>query len=85
LVAAVDQRDRDRGCERCLADSAFAHRHDHAVAGGVQFVDQLLQPGKVGARDIRPVCGRCGVRAGELSQGVQSGDVAGYELDPCGG
>ena len=85
VVAAVDQRDRDRGRERRLADSAFAHRHDDAVAGGVQLVDQLLQARKVSGRDIRPVRERCAARAGELPQSVQSGDIAGDELDPCSG
>ena len=84
-MAAVDEGDRDRGGERRLADTAFAHRHDHAVAGGVEFVDQLVKARKVNGRGVGPVGGRCGVGAGQLPQRRESGDVAGDEVDAGGG
>ncbi len=50
LVAAVNQRERDGGREGRFADPAFAHRHDHAVAGGVELIDQLVKAGEVNRR-----------------------------------
>ena len=44
LVAAVGERDRDRGCDRGLADPALAHRHHDSAPGAIELVDQLRQP-----------------------------------------
>ena len=42
-----------RGREGRFADPAFAHRHHHAVAGGVKLIDELVKAGKVN-RDSAP-------------------------------
>ena len=86
VVAAVDERERDGGREGRLADAAFAHRHDHAVAGGVELVDELVEAGagRPSARRRARSRRRCR-RPGELAQGAESGDVAGDEPDAGSG
>ena len=84
-MSAVNEGDRDGGREGRFSDPAFAHRHDHAVTGGVELVDQLIKARKVDGRSVGPVGGRCDVGAGQLPQRREPGHVSGDQVDRGGG
>jgi hypothetical protein len=76
--------DRDRGGERRLADPAFAHQHDEAVAGGGDVVNQGGEAGGVAGhgRGGGGVRGRPGEEVAEMRDAHQ---VEGLERELVGG
>ena len=84
FVAAVDERDGDRCRERRLSDPAFAHRHQHAVAGGLELVDELIESREVDGCGISLVGDRGGASAGQPAQSREPGHVSGDQLDSGG-
>ena len=78
-----DQSYGNRGRERGLAHASLAHREDDAIARCIQLFDELTQAGEVSRRcldlglGLAPGCGSG--RAGQTTQGLDAGHVAGHE------
>ena len=64
-MSAVNEGDGDGCGERRFSDPAFAHCHEHAVAGGVELVDELIESREVDGCGISLVGDRGGASAGQ--------------------